>query len=85
MTKQDKEEFVKAYSEKIDQLANQDKVRNALITQELNDGTLDTSMQNTVAMGWAMYQYALNVGFGEDKSFDIALRHMFGSDSHEQA
>lgn len=76
-------EFVQKFQNQIEELANQDKVRNALITQELDDGTLDQSMSNSVATGWAMYTYSLAVGFSEEQSFEIAMRQMFGGNGNE--
>lgn len=70
----DKEAFKTLYNDKINEIVNQDAVRNETMKRERESGTLDESISNTVYIAHTAYVKALNQGFNEDQAFMIALR-----------
>lgn len=70
-----KTEFIKKYAEKIQELVNQDSVRNETVKREIEDGTAATSVDNSTTIAAYQYQQALSAGFSDDQAFFMACKN----------
>ncbi|WP_123830970.1 hypothetical protein [Levilactobacillus brevis] len=70
-----KTEFIKQYAEKIQELVNQDSVRNETVKREIEDGTAATSVDNSTTIAAYQYQQALSAGFSDDQAFFMACKN----------
>lgn len=73
-----RQEFIEAYNDKINELVNQDMVRGETLRREIEAGVTDQLMENAIALGIKSYHDALNAGFDSDQAFAISMRYMFG-------
>jgi len=78
-----KDDIVNQFEDQIKDIADQDKVRNGLVGKELEDGTLDETLQHLAVTGWLMYSYALQAGFTDDQAFELASKQMFGGSNND--
>lgn len=70
----DKNEFVKLFGDKISEIANQDAVRAQTLKREIDDGTMDATVNNATTVTWYTYNQALKAGFTDDKAFYMACQ-----------
>lgn len=70
----DKEKFLALFDDKIKEVANQDSVRAATLEQEIKDGTMDATVNNTVTVMRYTLDQSLKAGFNDDQSFFTACK-----------
>lgn len=70
-----KTEFMNQYAEKIQELVNQDSVRNETVKREIEDGTAATAVDNGTTIAAYQYQQSLSAGFSDDQAFFMACKN----------
>jgi len=72
----EQKDVIKQFSEKIDQVVNEDAVRAETLHRELDNGQMQSLIDDSVAMGAHAYQTALSSGFSDDQAFTIAMNQI---------
>ncbi|VDG23680.1 hypothetical protein [Lactiplantibacillus mudanjiangensis] len=78
----DQKDFIEQFSEKIDQVVNEDAVRAETLHRELDNGQIQGLIDDSIAMGAHAYRTACSNGFSVDQAFVIAMNQI-GFTYHE--
>jgi len=70
-----KSEFLTKFEDKIQELVNQDAVRNETVRREIEDGTASAAVDNGTTIAAYQYQQALSAGFSDDQAFFMACKN----------
>lgn len=70
-----KSDFLTKFEDRIQELVNQDSVRNETDRREIEDGTASASVDNSTTIAAYQYQQALSAGFSDDQAFFMACKN----------
>lgn len=70
----DKNKFLALFDDKIKEVANQDSVRAATLQQEIQDGTMDITVDNALTVVRYTLDQSLKSGFTDDQAFFMACK-----------